>query len=60
MLCPAGPALVYVAARDLPEIHIVDGEVWDPALLSARDRAICRALLQHALAKLDGEPDGRS
>ncbi|MEU3507920.1 hypothetical protein ABZ733_08310 [Streptomyces longwoodensis] len=57
---PPGPALAYTSARDdngNQTVHIVDREPpTDP-----RERAICRALLTHALALLDAsEPTRRT
>lgn len=50
--CPPGPALVYIAHSDEPEIHIVDDDRWDPERLSARDRALLRALLEYTLERI--------
>ncbi|MFD1656960.1 hypothetical protein ACFSL4_01595 [Streptomyces caeni] len=48
---PPGPALLFIGADDglVHTIHLVDRvPVRDP-----RDRALCRALLQHALTLVD-------
>ncbi|MFV2172297.1 hypothetical protein ACFHW2_12065 [Actinomadura sp. LOL_016] len=48
-----GPRLLFTTGGTNPEIHLVDGDMWDPHGMAPRNRAICRALLQHALAKVD-------
>ncbi|WP_432184876.1 hypothetical protein [Streptomyces tendae] len=56
---PPGPGLAYTSVRDNDggrTVHLIDREpIADP-----RERAICRALLLHALALLDAsEPPRR-
>lgn len=46
-----GPAIFYVTADRT--VHAVDADGWDPTGTSLRDRRLCRALLTHALDKLD-------
>lgn len=37
--------------------HLVDGDEWDPEVLSPRERAVCRALLTFVLTRLDEADD---
>ncbi|MGW6566464.1 hypothetical protein [Streptomyces sp. NPDC054975] len=47
-----GPALIYVGSTDAQDVRLINyadrGAIEDP-----RERALCRALLVHALALLD-------
>jgi hypothetical protein len=47
-----GPAIAYVSTPPRT-VHQIDADGWDPTGMSGRERRLCRALLAHALDKLD-------
>lgn len=54
-----GPAVIYVAA-DRSTICQIDGDQFDPTGLTGRDRALCIALLEHALDRLRGHQSAQA
>lgn len=50
---PEGPALVYVTQGSAPMVCQVDADEFDPGGLPHWDRAVCRALLDLALTKIE-------
>lgn len=52
IIVPRGPALMYVS-DDHNAVFTVLDRVAEPALMPKRDRVLCRALLVHALERLD-------
>jgi hypothetical protein len=53
---PPGPALLYVSEGDAPTVTILD-RIEGGSPPDARDKAICRALLEYVLDQID---DGKS
>ncbi|MEU7831329.1 helix-turn-helix transcriptional regulator [Nonomuraea sp. NPDC049129] len=51
---PSQPALLFITSNGTR--CEIDRDVWDPLDLPARERALCRALLLHSLARLDELP----
>ena len=51
---PPGPALLYVSEGDAPTVTILD-RIEGGSPPDARDKAICRALLEYVLDQIDGE-----
>jgi hypothetical protein len=45
-----GPAIVYISSPPRTA-HQIDRDGWDPGPMSARERGLCKALLEHTLAK---------
>jgi hypothetical protein len=48
---PTGPAVLYISDGAVPTATVVDRA--DFTHMTQRDRALCRALLEHALQGLD-------
>lgn len=52
---PEGPAVMYVTA-DGQGWWLIDGDQLDVTRLNPREKAICIAVVKHALARLEGDP----
>lgn len=52
---PLEPSSLTYTTADGTRIQ-VDSDLWEPSELTPRERAVCRALLQHALHRLDEDP----